>query len=263
MDVSNEVPLSTTRRTWFSVMAVVFALIFGVGFFGWIGLITGWFEGGERQIHRVHDIASSGVATGLLIAVPLLILAWRRDDIALLQMLGVAAAATVVGSILAIEPTYVLFVVILAIPVVVLLAISRGWRRYLAPGAGWAPELLAAAIVAAPFWGAFAWTMARLQADRPASDPHVQEYHWVGMAVVAIGLVLLVVLASLQTQGWRIVSLLTGVGSIVYGVASIVFGTYPGSDVPYPSSEGAVWGALAIVWGIVVIGFAERRARAR
>jgi hypothetical protein len=33
-------------------------------------LVTGWFEGDERQIHRVHDIGSSGIVTGLLIAVP-------------------------------------------------------------------------------------------------------------------------------------------------------------------------------------------------
>jgi hypothetical protein len=262
MDVSRGVPLSKTRRTWFSVLAVVFSLIFGVGFFSWIGLVTGWFEGGERQIHRVHDIASSGVATGLLIALPLLILSWRREDIALLQMLGVAALATVLGSVLATDPTYAVFVLVIAVPVVVLLAISRWWRRFVAPGESWAPELLGAALLAAPFWGAFAWTMARYQADLPADDPHVKEFHWMGMAVLAIGLVLLVVLASLRTRGWRTVSWLTGVGSIVYGAASIAFATYPGSDVPYPSSEGSVWGALAIAWGVLVIGLAERRARA-
>lgn len=152
MDVSQEGSLSKTRRTWFSVMAVVFALIFGVGFFSWIGLVSGWFEGGERQIHRVHDVGASGVATGLLIALPLLILSWRRDDIALLQMLGMAALATVVGAVLATEPGYAVIVLILAVPVVVLLAISRGWRRFLAPGEGWIPELLVAALLGAPFW---------------------------------------------------------------------------------------------------------------
>jgi hypothetical protein len=262
MDVSAGSEVSKTRRTWFSVMAIVFALIFGIGFFSWIGLVSGWFETGERQIHRVHDIGSSGVATGLLIAVPLLILSWRRDDIALLQMLGVAGLATVIGAVLATEPAYAVFVVIIAVPVVVLLAISRGWHRYLQRGQGWAPELLVAAIVAVPFWGAFAWTMARYQADLPSDDPHVQEFHWLGMAVMAIGLVLMAVLAALHTQGWRIVAWLTGAGSIVYGVASIVFATYPGSDVPYPSSEGSFWGALAIVWGVVLIALAERRARA-
>jgi hypothetical protein len=262
MEVSHEVAISKTRRTWFSVMAVVFALIFGIGFFSWIGLVSGWFETGERQIHRVHDIGSSGVATGILIALPLLILAWRRDDIALLQMLGVAGVATVIGAILATEPGYMLFVVILAVPVVVLLAISRGWRRYLAPGVGWAPELLVAALVAAPFWGAFAWRMARLQADLPSADPHVEEFHWIGMAVMAIGLVLMVILAATRTQGWRIVAWLTGIGAAVYGASSIAFRSFQGSGFPYPSSEGSVWGTLAILWGLAIIALAERRARA-
>jgi hypothetical protein len=104
--------------------------------------------------------------------------------------------------------------------------------------------------------------MARNQANFPANDPHVEEFHWIGMAVMAIGLVLMLVLASLRTQGWRIVAWLTGLGSIVYGAASIVFATYPGSDVPYPSSEGSIWGVLAILWGAAAVILAERRVRA-
>jgi len=261
MDVTQTEELSRSRRTWFSIVAVVFGLIFGVGLFGWIGLIGGWFASGKDQIHRVHDIGSSGVATGVLVAVPLLILAWRRADIALLQMLGVAAIATVIGSALSLDWVFLLYVPILAVPVVVLLAISRGWKRYIAPGAGLAPELLITAILGTPFWAAFALTMSRLQRAGPANDPHVSMHHWTGMAIMAMGLVLMVVLASLRTQGWRIVAWLTGLGSAVYGVASIAFATYPGSTVPYPSSEGSLWGILAIVWGVAIVALAERRAR--
>jgi hypothetical protein len=253
MDVSQEV-LSKTRRTWFSVLAVVFALIFGLALFGWIGLVFGWFMSGGDQIHRVHNIGASGVATGILVALPLLILAWRRDDIALLQMPGVAAVATVIGSLLALDAGFLVFAAILAVPVVVLLAISRGWQRYVTKGAGLAWELLMAAIVGAPFWCAFAWANATLQHTRPSSDPHVEMHHYTGMAIMAIGLVLMVVLAALRTQGWRIVAWLTGFGSLVYGVASIVFPDTPGS-------EGAWWGALAVVWGVAIVVLAERRAQ--
>jgi len=261
MDASQEVALSKSRRTWFSVMAAVFALIFGIALFGWIGLVFGWIAGGEDQIHRVHDIGSSGVATGIFVALPLLILAWRRDDMALLQMLGVAALATVIGSLLALDWGFLVYVLILAVPVAVLLAISNGWRRFRMRGLGIAPELLIAAVVAAPFWGAFAITMARLQRAGPPNDPHVEMHHWTGMAIMAIGVVLMGVLASERTPGWRIVGWLTGLGSIVYGIASIVFATYPGSSVPYPGSEGSLWGALAVVWGVVFVALAERRAR--
>jgi hypothetical protein len=262
MSVPSTEALSKTRRTWFSVLAVVFALIFGVGLFGWIGLVFGWTTGGEDQIHRVHNIGSSGVATGIFVAIPLLILAWRPAAIALLQMLLAAAAATVIGSVLALDWGFLLFVVILAVPIVVLLSISKGWRRFTAPGAGLAPDLLIAAVVSLPFWGAFAVTMARLQRAGPASDPHVQMHHWTGMAIMGIGVVLMGALASKRTEGWRIVAWLTGIGSIVYGIASAIFATYPGSTLPYPGSEGSFWGALAIAWGVVFIALAERRARA-
>jgi hypothetical protein len=261
MDVTQREELSGSRRRWFSVAAVVFALIFGIALFGWIGLFLGWTSGGKDQIHRVHDIGSSGVATGIFVAFPLLILSWRREDIALLQMLGAAAVATVIGSLVALDWGFLLYVVILAVPVVVLLAIAKDWGRFTARGLGIAPELLIGAIASAPFWGAFALTMAKFQRAGPANDPHVQMHHWTGMAIMGLGVVLMGALASKRTEGWRIVAWLTGVGSIVYGIASVVFATYPGSTVPYPGSEGALWGTLAIVWGIVFIAFAERRAR--
>jgi hypothetical protein len=254
--------LSKTRRTWFSALSVLFSLIFGVALFGWVGLVFGWTTGGQDQIHRVHDIGSSGVATGIFVAAPLLILSWRRDDIALLQMLLAAAGATVIGSVLSLDWVFLIYVAILAVPIVVLLAISKGWGRFTAPGLGLAPELLVAAVVSAPFWGAFALAMAKLQRAGPADDPHVSMHHWTGMAIMGIGVVLMAALASKRTRGWRIVAWLTGVGSIIYGVASAVFATYPGSTVPYPGSEGAFWGTLAIVWGVVFIALAERRARA-
>jgi hypothetical protein len=168
----------------------------------------------------------------------------------------------VFGSVLALDWVFLVYVVILAIPIVVLLAISRGWRQFIARGVGIAPDLLIAAIVSAPFWAAFAVKMASLQRAGPANDPHVEMHHWTGMAIMGIAVVLMGVLASERTPGWRMVAWLTGVGSIVYGVASAVFATYPGSTVPYPGSEGAFWGTLAIVWGIVFTALAERRARA-
>jgi len=246
--------MSRARQAWFSGLALFFSLVFGLALFGWIGLVDGWFLTGTDRIHRVHNIGASGVATGILVAFPLLIVAWRRDDIALLQMLGVAAIATALGSVLSLDWVFLASVAILAVPVVVLLAISRGWKRYLAPGRGLAPELVIAALAGAPFWFAFAWTTASLQHTRPADDPHVEMHHYSGMAIMAIGLVLMVVLTSLRTQGWRIVAWLTGLGSAVYGVASIAFPNYPGS-------EGATWGALAIAWGVVIVALAERRAK--
>jgi hypothetical protein len=262
MDVTEAGVLAKKRRSLFSAFAVLFALVFGLGFFGWVFLVIGWFASGDEQIHRVHDIGAFGVAMGLFVASPLLILSWRREDIALVQMLGVAAVATLIGSVLALDWGFLLYIVILAVPLVVLLAFSKGWKRFMSPGTGIAREFLVAAIVAAPFWGSFALTMAKLQRAGPADDPHVEMHHWTGMAIMGIGVVLMATLASTRTEGWRIVAWLTGAGSIVYGVASVAFATYPGNIVPYAGSEGALWGTLAIVWGLVFIALAEHRARA-
>ena len=51
--------LSRSRHVWFSVAAVIFALIFGIGLFGWIGLLFGRISGGADQINRVHELGSS------------------------------------------------------------------------------------------------------------------------------------------------------------------------------------------------------------
>jgi hypothetical protein len=262
MRTADDRELSRARRIWFSGFAVLFALIFGLGFFGWVFLVTGWFASGDEQIHRVHDLGAFGVAIGLFTATPLLIVSWRRTDTALLQMLGVAAIATVMGSAVAADLPFMSYAVIVAVPLVILLAISRGWKRYVEAGDGWDGILVAIALVASPFWVGFALSMARLQRAGPSSDPHVEMHHWTGMAVMAIAMVLMGLLASLRTPGWRIVAWLTGLGSVVYGLASAVFATYPGNVVPYAGSEGSVWGALAIAWGVALIGAAEVRARA-
>jgi hypothetical protein len=262
METTGQVPpMPKSHLTWFSALAVVFGLIFGLALFGWIGLVGGWFAGGKDQIHRVHDIGSSGVATGIFVAIPLVIVAWRRDAVALLQMLFAAAVATVIGSVIAHDWTFLIYAVFLAVPAVVLLAISRGWHRYAEAGEGIAPELFVATLVSAPFWVAFAITMARLQRTGAPNDPHVEMHHWTGMAIMALGVLLLGILASVRTDGWRIVAWLTGIGSVVYGLASVVFATYPGSDVPYPGGEGTLWGLLAIAWGVVFIALAEIRVR--
>jgi hypothetical protein len=174
-----------SRKTWFSALASVFAVLAGVLLFGWVGLIIGWVDTSDLGIHRIHNAAGSGVGTGLFVA---------------------TFAVTVASAI---------------------------------------------------FWVAFALTMARNQRLGPPSDPHVQMHHWTGMAGMALALVLLGLLASFRTRGWRIVVWLGAAGSAVYGLASIVFATFPGTTVPYPGGEGVGWGLLAIVGGIALVVAAE------
>lgn len=249
--------LSKVRRSWFSALSAFFAVLAGVLLFGWIGLFLGWFSNEDGGIHRIHNVGGSGVGTGLFIATPLLILAWRRSEIALLQMVAVTALAYAVASVMASDGPYLLFLPIVLLPVVVLLAVGRSWREFVRAGEGFAVATFVVSVVSAIFWLTYAVEMARLQQIGPPSDPHVEMHHWTGMAGMAIAIVLLGLLASLRTRGWRVVVWLTAAGSAVYGLSSMVFATLPGTSVPYPGGEGAGWGALAILGGAVLAAASE------
>ncbi len=249
--------LSRTRRTWYSVLAVVFAVLTGIVLFGWIGLVFGWADTTDGGIHRIHIAAGSGVGTGLFIATPLLILAWRRRNIALLEMVAVTAVAYGIASVIATDWAALAFVPILAIPVVVLASMGRQWGDLFQAGGRLAFATLAVTVVSAIFWVTYGLEMARNQRLGPSSDPHVQMHHWTSMAGMALAIVLLGVLASVRTCGERIVVWLAAAGSAVYGVASIVFATFPGTSVPYPGGEGVGWGLLAIAGGVVLVTASE------
>jgi hypothetical protein len=244
--------MSSKRNKWFSVVAALFAAIFGLLLFGWVGLVFGWIDNEAGGIHRIHNIGGSGVTVGILIAVPLLVLARRRDDIALLQTVAFVGLAFAVAAVLASDWVSLAFLPIVAIPVVVLLAIGRGWRRFASAGAGFAPAVFLVTLASAVFWVTYALSTAKLQRTGSPHDPHVEMHHWTSMASMALAIVFLGLLASLKTKGWAMVARLVAAGSIVYGVASIVFTRFPGTSVPYPGGEGAVWGLAAVAGGIAM-----------
>jgi hypothetical protein len=74
------------------------------------------------------------------------------------------------------------------------------------------------------------------------------------MAALAIAIVLTGLVASLQTQGWRIPAWSAGSAAIVFGLTSTVFPNHPGA-------EGRGWGALAVAGGALFIAVAELERR--
>jgi hypothetical protein len=106
---------------------------------------------------------------------------------------------------------------------------------------------------------------ASLQRNGLPADPHVQMGHWATMCAMAIGIVLVGLLASARLPGRRFTAWCAGLGAAVYGLASIVFHRFPSTPVPYPGSEGVAWGLVALFGGLAFIALAEweaRRARA-
>ena len=249
--ISSE-PMTPKRRTLYSAAAGLFAAIFGLGLFGLVALVVGWTDNESGGIHRIHIIGGMGVTAGIFIAVPLLILMWRRDDVALLQAIAIVGLASAVASVVASDWPWLALLPIVAIPVVALLAVGRGWRPFARAGKGFAPAVFLVVLASAVFWVTYALSTARLQRIGSPHDPHVQMHHWTSMASMALAIVFVGLLASLKTKGWVIVAGLVAAGSVVYGVASIVFARFPGTDLPYPGGEGVGWGLAAVAGGVAM-----------
>ncbi len=241
------------RRTAIIVVAVLLGLLYALLFFGFIGLVVGWFEGGDRLIHRVHDIGN-GIAFGILGAVPFFAVAWRPERrVAAVQLLAVVGVAGIAAGLLATEALFAAFGLGQA-AFAALLAVIAG-RPYRTMVMQWdrrrvSPWLLGLAVLAAIPLGAYALTMARLQRLGPPTDPHVEMGHWVTMAFAAIGITGAGLLASLRPPGWRVPAWCAGAGAIILGLASVVF---PG----YPASVGRTWGSVAIAGGVMFVAAAE------
>jgi hypothetical protein len=240
----------------FRVCAIVFAVAVGLGFFGLPSLVTGWFEGGERVIHRVHDLGYGDWA-GILLTVPLVALTRtpeRRP--AAVQQVVVAVAAYWLAILVAVdfEPIQLMFMAVFGAIAAVLV-----WL-YPAPRAGLAstgrPSFLLGliAVVAAIPLVAYALEIASFQRKGVSSDPHVMEHHWTTMAALALGILLVAGLASLRAPGWRVAGWSAGLAAGVLGLASIIFSGYAGS-------LGTGWGSVALGGGLAFIAATEWEAR--
>jgi hypothetical protein len=74
------------------------------------------------------------------------------------------------------------------------------------------------------------------------------------MAAMAVGIVMVSLLAASRTRGWRIPAWSAGAAAIVFGLASVIF---PG----HPGAQGRGWGIVAVAGGVLFIGAAEWEAR--
>jgi hypothetical protein len=248
--------VSPGRRRAFFICTIVFGVAIGVGLFGLVSLVTGWFEGGDRLIHRVHDLGYGGLG-GLILSVPLLIQARspeRRPAATQQFFLGVAAYA--VGITLALDFTPIMlgfFGLFLAMGVVLV------WLHPARPAVlrfrthPSIPLVVLVLLAAIPLV-LYAVDMAALQRAGPVSDPHVEEHHWTTMAALAVGIILVGILASLRPLGWRIAAWSAGGSAAVLGLASIVFFGYPGA-------LATPWCYVALGGGVAFIAVAEIEAR--
>jgi hypothetical protein len=248
--------VSRRRRVAFTVCSIVFAVAIGLGLFAVVSLVIGWFEGGDRLIHRVHDLGY-GVWGGILLVVGLIALSRRPERRpAALQQLLVGIAAYWIAVLLAVdfEPGILGFALIFGVVAVVLVWLYPADRAQLAHAGRPSVVLVLLTLLAAVPLILYVIDMAALQRAGPPSDAHVEEHHWTTMASMALGILLVAGLAALRPPGWQIPAWSAGAAAFVFGLASVVFPAYPGS-------VGRAWGLTAMAGGILFVAAAEWEAR--
>ena len=242
------------RRLAFRAWAAVLVLVFGVGFFGLVSLVLGWFASVEGVAGPVTDLGY-GALVGIIFTMGLLVqLRAPERKIAGMQQAALVVPALLIGSAIAADSQNVVAALISLVGIGSLLALHPARAEFLRRGSAVNRRLLALTIVGAVPLSAYALNMGA-QAQNLAGPPHhVQRFST--MAALAVAIVLAGLLAALRTRGWRIPAWSTGTATIVFGLASTVFPDHPGA-------EGRGWGAVAIAGGVLFIAVAEWERAAR
>jgi hypothetical protein len=251
---------SKGRRIAFTVSTLVLAAGALGGLFG-IGIVIGWTDTAEGGIHRVHDIGF-GVLYGVLLTVAFVALARRPErKPAAFYMVVAAALSALVGALVSAAWIYAIAAVAIGVGAAILFALHPARDRLLHPAPRPSAVMAGFVLVAAIPLLWFGLSMAAKQRAGPAADPHVSMDHWVTMAAMAFGLVLVGAVAASRVQGWRLAAWCAGLGIAIYGLASIVFHRYPGTTDPYPGSVGVGWGLVAVLGGFAFIAVSEWGSR--
>ncbi len=237
-------------------MAAALVVLFGVGFFGLVSLVVGWFENVEGVAGPVTDLGY-GALVGIILTAGLgQQLRAPERKIAGLQQAALVAPAFLIGSAIAADTQNLAPALIVAASVGVMLALHPARAEFLRlrPRA-FSPALLAITVLGAIPLIAYGLRMGAQARALSGPPHHVQRLST--MAALAVGIVLVGLLAALKTRGWTIPAWSAGAAAVVFGVASAAFPADPGA-------VGRSWGGLAIVGGatfMVVAEFERRKER--
>lgn len=233
--------------TAFRIVAAVFGLLFTVV---QVVFTVPSFGSGSAEVHVVHNLA--GVATTTMTAsIPMLLLAWRPHQVALLRLVVATGIATVVGA--ALSGLLVSTLLIGVIPPIVLMALSRDRRDVVRVGPP-VVGLLAIAVVAAVPTAVEAIRQGDLQGGHLHGDEHIEFLHYAGMAIGVLALWLGALWSAFPARAVRTARDLVGLGAAMLGITSLA----------YPDRVGAMdppWAVAVLVLGVVYVAVAEMIAR--
>lgn len=233
----------------FRIVAGVFGVFFTLaqGFF----VVQSIAEMDGQEVHVVHNLA--GLATTTMVAgIPLLLLAWRPRQVALLRLVVAAGLATVIGGLLSgvlAAPSLLIGL----LPSILLLALSQDRREVFRFGPP-VLALVAIAVVAAVPAVVEAVRQGDLQGGHLHGDEHIEFLHYAWMAVGVLALLIGALWSAFPARAARTARDLVGLGAALLGVSSLA----------YPDRIGAMdtgWAVGVLLLGILYVAVSEIVAR--
>jgi hypothetical protein len=243
-------PTARTRpRRGLGAAAVLLTLAFWTLNFGLIDLIDGFTGFVDQSRNQVLD-AGWGLTFAILL--PLGLLAQVRRPLYRIAGLQQAAAVTVALAIAALtaeEWPYLGLVAAIALALAILLALHPARQEFLSGRGQAKPSLALAGLIAAAPCLLYAARMTSAQRRHlpPLDAVSNGLHHWTVMAALALSIPLLVLLASLGTNGWRIPAWSAALAAAAWGISSL-----SAPDAHPAGGAASRWSYAAIGWAIVV-----------
>jgi peptidoglycan/LPS O-acetylase OafA/YrhL len=236
-----------TRRTLLTTVALVVALASLTINFGLIDLIDGYTGYVDQARNQVLD-AGWGLVFGVIL--PLGLLAQLRRPqrrIAGIQQTAVVALALAIAGAAGEEWWYLALAAGISGACAVLVALHPARQTFFAPGQRLDPVLVALAAIAAVPALAYAWRMASAQRrDLPPADAVSNGlHHWTVMTALGLLILLLVLLASIRTTGWRIPAISATIAAAAWAISCLL------APQSAAGSEGYAWAWGVIAWALV------------
>lgn len=226
--------------------------------FGLIDLIDGFTGFVDQSRNQVLD-AGWGAIFGILLPVGLLAqVRHPLHRIAGLQQTAIVAVSLVIAALTAEEWRYFGLVAAIIFALSILLALHPTRQEFLSGRGPMKPTLALAGLVAAAPCLLYAARMTSAQRRHlpPLDAVSNGLHHWTVMAALALSIPLLVLLASLGTNGWRIPAWSAALAAAAWGTSSL------SAPSAHPAgSAGHPWAYAAIGWAIAVGTFALVEAR--
>jgi len=206
-------------------------------------------EVGGQEIHVVHNLMGLATTT-VLVSVPLLLLAWRPHQVAVLRLVVAGGIASFLGGLLSGVLPFLLIAVALPIVFLLLSPDRRDVFRFGPP----VVALLAIAVVGAVPGAMEASAQGDLQGGMTQGDEHISQLHYAGMSVGYLTLILAAAWSAFPGRAVRTARDLTGLAG---GVLAVSFLAYPDAI----GSPDTIWAVALLVLSVVYVAVAEIAAR--